>query len=102
MEYGTKLSLDGFLRISRGIKETTQKVIVTHNSSKIDETSYCQNLGSDDVIVTGSTDLSFVIKLTSEVDMIRTLVSNIGKVILKNIAVNEVLSIGDYDVISCY
>ena len=37
MEYGNKLSPEGSVRTSHGIKGTRQKVIVTHNPSKIDQ-----------------------------------------------------------------
>ena len=36
MEYGTKLNPEHLLQTSHGIKGTGQKVIVTHNPSKID------------------------------------------------------------------
>ena len=36
MEYGTKSNPEHSLRTSHGIKETRQKVIVTHNPSEID------------------------------------------------------------------
>ena len=64
------------------------------------------NLGSDDVIVPGMANLSFNIKLSCTVDPNRTLVSNIGRAIIKKLAVkfegNEILSIDDYDIFTCY
>ena len=64
------------------------------------------NLGSDDVIIPGMANLSFSIELTSTTDLNRTLVSNIGRAIIKKLAVkfegNEILSIDNYDVFPCY
>ena len=51
-------------------------------------------------------NLSFNIELTSTADPNRTLVSNIGRPIIKKLAVkferNEILSIDNYDVFACY
>ena len=64
------------------------------------------NLGNDDVIIPGTANLSFNIELTSTADPNRTLVSNIGRVIVKKLAVkfegNKVLIIDNYDVFVCY
>ena len=50
--------------------------------------------------------LSFNIELTSAIDVNRTLVSNIGRAIVKKLAVkfegNEITSIDDYDIFACY
>ena len=94
----------------KGIKGTRQKVIVTHNPSEIDQAQELlvrfPNLGSDDVIIRGMVNLSFNIELTSAIDANRTLVSNIGRAILKKLAVkfegNEIMSIDDFDVFACY
>ena len=110
IEYGNKLNPERSLRKAKGIKGTRQKVIVTHNPSEIDQNQMLEvrfpNLGSDDVIVPGTTNLSFNISLTSATDPNRTLVSNIGRAIVKKLAVkfegNEVLSIDDYDIFACY
>ena len=57
MEYGNKLNPEHSLSTAKGIKGTRQKVIVTHNLSKIDQAQLLlvmfPNLGSDDVIVPG-------------------------------------------------
>ena len=98
------------LRTSKGIKGTRQKVIVTHKPSEIDQVQELlvrfPNLGSDDVIILGMANLSFNIELTSAVDTNRTLVSNIGRAIVKKLAVkfegNEIMSIDDFDVFACY
>ena len=64
------------------------------------------NLGSDDIIIPGTAKLSFNIELTSTVDTNRTLVSNIGRAIVKKQAVkferNEIMSVDDFDVFTCY
>ena len=98
------------LRTPKGIKGTRQKVIVTHNPSEIDQAQELlvrfPNLGSDDVIIPGMANLSFNIELTSAVDANRTLVSNIGRAIIKKLAVkfegNEIMSVDDFDMLACY
>ena len=64
------------------------------------------NLGSDDVIISGTANLSFNIELTSTAGLKRTLVSNIGRAIIKKLAVkfegNEIMSIDDYDIFTCH
>ena len=110
IRYRTKLNPEHSLQKPKGIKGTRQKVIVTHNPSEIDQNQMLMvrlpNLGSDDVIIPGTANLSFNIKLDSTADKNRTLVSNIGRAIVKKLAVkfegNEILSIGDYDVFACY
>ena len=110
MEYGNKLNPEPSLQTSHGIKGTRQKVIVTHNSSEIDQNQLLlvrfPNLGSDDVIVPGMTNLSFNIELSSTADLKRTLMSNVGRAIVKKLAVkfegNEILSIDDFDIFACY
>ena len=63
-------------------------------------------MGSDDVIIPETANLSFNIELTSAVDTNRTLVSNIGRAIIKKLAVkfegNEIMSVDDFDVFACY
>ena len=94
----------------KGIKGIRQKVIVTHNPSEIDQAQELlvrfSNLISDDVIIPGAANLSFNFALTSAVDANRTLVSNIGRAIIKKLAVkfeeNEIMSIDDFDVLACY
>ena len=110
MEYGKRLNPECSLRTPKGIKGTRQKVIVTHNPSEIDQAQELlvrfPNLGSDDVIVPGTANLSFNTELTSTIDTNRTLVSNIGRAIIKKLAVkfevNEIMSIDDFDVFACY
>ena len=90
MECRKRLNPERSLRTPNGIKGTRQKVIVTHNPSEIDQAQELlvrfPNLGSDDVIIPGTANLSFNIELTSTVDANRTLVSNIGRAIIKKIS----------------
>ena len=109
-KYGKRLNPEHSLRTAKGIKGTRQNVIVTHNPSELDQAQLLlvrfPNLGSDDVIVPGTANLSFNIELTSTVDANRTLVSNIGRAIFKTLAVkfegNEILSIDNFDIFACY
>ena len=110
MEYGKQLNPERSLRTPKGIKGTRQKVIVTHNPSEIDQNQELlvrfPNLGSDDVIIPRTANFSFNIELSSTADLNRTLVSNIGRAIVKKLAVkfegNEIMSIDDYDIFTCY
>ena len=110
MEYGKRLNPERSLRTPKGIKGTRQKVIVTHNPSEADQAQLLEvkfpNLGSDDVIISGMVNLSFNIELSSTTDPKRMLVSNIGRAIVKKLAVkfegNEIMSIDDYDIFACY
>ena len=58
------------------------------------------NLGSDDVIIPETANLSFNIELTSTTDPNRTLV--IIKILAVKFEGNEILSIDNYDVFACY
>ena len=64
------------------------------------------NLGSDDAIIPGTANLSFNIELSSTADPNRTLVSNVGRAIVKKLAVkfegNEILNIDNFHVFACY
>ena len=110
MEYGKRLNPERSLRTPKGIKGTRQKVIVTHNPSEIGQAQELlvrfPNLGSDDAIIPGTANLSFNIELTSTVDPNRILVSNIGRAIIKKLAVkfegNEIMSVDDFDIFACY
>ena len=51
-------------------------------------------------------NLSFNIELSSTADANRTLISNIGRAIIKKLAVkfegNKIMSIDDFDIFACY
>ena len=110
MEYGKRLNPERSLRTRKGIKGTKQKVIITHNPSEINQAQELlvrfPNLGSDDVIIPEMAKLSFNVELTSAVDVNRTLMSNIGRAIIKELAVkfegNEIMSVDNFDVFACY
>ena len=110
MEYGNKLNPECSLRTPHGIKGTRQKVIATHNPREIGQNQLLlvriPNLGSDDVIIPGTTNLSFNVELSSTADPKRMLVSNIGRAIVKKLAVkfegNEILSVDNFDIFACY
>ena len=110
MEYANKLNPEHSLRTAKGIKGTRQKVIVTHNPSEIDQAQLLlvrfPDLGNDDIIIPGTAILSFNIELSATTDPKRTLVSNIGRAIIKKLAVkfegNEILSVDDFDIFACY
>ena len=110
MEYGKRLNPERSLRTPKGIKGTRQKVIVIHNPSECDQNQDLlvrfPNLGSDDVIIPGTANLSFNIELTSTIDANRTLVSNVGRAIVKKLAVkfegNQIMSVDDFDIFACY
>ena len=110
MECGKRLNPERSLRTPKGIKGTRQKVVVTHNPSEIDQAQELlvrfPNFSSDDIIIPGTENLSFNIELSSTVDANRTLVSNIGRAIIKKLAVkfeeNEIMSVDDFDVLACY
>ena len=88
MEYGKRLNPERSLKTLKGIEGIRQKVTVTHNPSMIDQNQDLlvrfPNFGSDDVIIPGTGNLSFNFELTSTADPNRTLVSNIGRAIIKN------------------
>ena len=110
MEYGNKSNPEHSLRMPKGIKETRQKVIITHNPSEIDQAQLLEvkfpNLGSDDVIIPGMMNLSFNIELTSTTDPKKTLVSNINRAIFKKLAIkfegNDIMSVDDFGILACY
>ena len=65
--------------------------MVTHNPSEIYQNQLLlvrlPNLGSDDIIVPGMVNLSFNFELSSTADPKRTFMNNIGRAIVKNLAV---------------
>ena len=87
-----------------------QKVIITYNPSEIDQNQSLlvrfPNLGSDAVTIPGMMNLSCNTELSLTVDPKRALVSNIGRAIVKKLAVkfegNEILSMDHFNVFACY
>ena len=86
--YGNKLNPNRKVKTPRGIKGLRQTVVLTNNPSTISEnetlTVRFPNLGSSDVIVPGTTRLSFNIELNSDDDENRTMVTNLGRVVVNN------------------
>ena len=107
--YGKKLNPYRRLRDPLEVKAVRQSVVVTNNPAAIDQNQqllvHFPNLGSNVVVVPGSARLAFTISLTST-DANRTLVQNIGRVVVKKLTIkssgNEVMSIDDSDVYYCY
>ena len=105
-----KLNPTRSLRTLHGIKGRRQKVITTHKPSEIAQNHTLAirfpDLGSNDVIVPGTANLSFNIELSSKADPKRTLVSNIRRTIVKELANkfdgNVILEVDDFDVFACY
>ena len=62
------------------------------------------SIRNDDMIVPGMANHSFNIELTSTIDVNRTLVSHIGRAIVKKLKFegNEIMSVDDFDVFACY
>ena len=87
-----------------------QHVVLTHNPSSIEPGQTLQvrfpNLGEHDVIAPGSFFISFALNLKGKKDEARSVVSNIGRKIIKTFKIyfegNEVLSINNYDEIKTY
>ena len=96
--------------MTRGVKGSRQKVIVTHNPSEIDQNELVlvrlPNLGSDNIIIPRMANLSFNIELSLIADPKRMLVSNVGRAIVKMLAVkfegNEIFSVDNFDMFACY
>ena len=105
-----KLNPECSLRMTRGMKRTRRKIIVTHNHSETDQSQLLLvrflNLSSDDVIVPGTANLFFNTELSLMADSNRTNASNIGRAIVKKLAVkfegNEILGVDDFDLFACY
>ena len=63
MEYGNKLSPKHSLRMAHRIKETRQKIIITHNPSEVDQNQLLvkfSNLDNNDIKVPGMANLLLV------------------------------------------
>ena len=107
--YGRRLNPFRKYRDPFGVKAIRQSVVITNNPSSIDQNQQLlvrfPNLGSNDLIVPGTTRLSFTIALTST-DANRTLVQNIGRAAVRKTTIrisgNEVMSLEDSDVYHCY
>lgn len=109
-EFGHKLNPYRKLRTPRGIKGTRRTLYNTHVPSTIDQggilTVRFPDLGKNDVIVPGTSKLSFKITLNSETDANRTLVNNLGRAIVSKLEVKlegqSVFTLNDSDIFLCY
>ena len=113
-EYGYKLDPYRQLRKARGVDAKRQRVRNSHTPSHADQNNEIivqfPNLGRDDVIVPGSSKLSFKVNLTSATggnqDVNRTIVNNLGRAIVSKIDVKlegeSVFTLEDADVFTCY
>jgi hypothetical protein len=109
-EYGNKLDPYRELRTSRGIKGERRTFYVGHTPSTITPGVELEvrfpDLGKNDVIVPGTSKLSFKIDLTSATDANRSIVNNLGRAIVSKIVVNlegrEVYSLAGSDIFGCY
>ena len=108
--YGNKLDPYRKIREPRGVKGIRQSVVITNNPSTIDENQQLlvrfPNLGSNDVIVPGTTRLAFEIDINSTDDDNATIYQNIGRAIVKKTTIrisgNEIMSIDDSNIYYCY
>ena len=84
-KFGRKLNPYRCLRAPLGVKGVRQSVVITNNTSTIDQNQQLlvrfPNLGAH-VIVPGTARLAFRITLNSE-DANRTVVQNLGRAIVK-------------------
>ena len=108
--FGTTLDPHRRLKEPLGVKGNRQSIVITNNPSSIDQNQILNvrfpNLGTNDVIVSGTTRLPFNIELESADDPNRTIVSNLGRAIIKKISVKlegrEVLSLNNADIFFLY
>ena len=109
MEVGDKLNPQRSYRKGFALKRLRQHIIKTNNPSTIgpDEllTVCFQDLKGNQVIIPGTTKLTFNISLAS-IDVNGTLVKNLGRNIIRKLIVklegNEIISIDDYDILYSY
>ena len=112
-EYGYKLNPYRQLRKPRGIKGVRRTIRNTHVPSTIDQggilTVRFPNLGKNDVIVPGTSRLSFKVDLNSSggsADANRTIVNNLGRAIVSKVEVKlegqSIYTLNDADVFLCY
>ena len=109
MEVGDKINRQRSYRKGFSVKGIRQHIIKTNNPSTIgpDEllTVHFPDLKENQVIIPGTTKLTFNISLTGT-DVNRTLVQNLGRNIIRKLFVklegNEIISTDDYDILYSY
>jgi hypothetical protein len=108
-QYGRKLNPYRFAREPLGVNGVRESVVFTNDPSTIDQFQHLlvnlSTLAENEVIVPGTTRLSFEISLTL-IDSNRTLVNNFGRAIVKKMTIKihsqEVMSVYHADVFYCY
>ena len=109
-EYGYKLNPHRKLRKQKGIKGIRRTLFNTHVPSTIDQSGILAvrfpDLGTNDVIVPGTSKLSFKIQLNSDDDANRTIVNNLGRAIVSKLEVKlegrSIYTLDSSDVFLCY
>ena len=109
-EYGHKFDPHRKLRKQKGIKGIRRTLFNTHVPSTIDHTGILAvrfpDLGKEDVIVPGTSKLSFKIQLNSDTDANRTIVNNLGRAIVSKLEFKlegrSIFTLDDSDVFLCY
>ena len=109
-EYGYKLNPNRKLRKQKGIKGMRRTLFNTHVPSTIDQGGILAvrfpDLGTNDVIVPGTSKLSFKIQLNSGADANRTIVNNLGRAIVSKLEVKlegrSIFTLDSSDVFLCY
>ena len=109
-EYGYKLNPHRKLRKQKGIKGMRRTLFNTHVPSTIDQGGILAvrfpDLGPNDVIVPGTSKLSFKIQLNSDDDANRTIVNNLGRAIVSKLEVKlrgrSIFILDSSDVFLCY
>ena len=109
-EYGYKLNPHRKLRKQKGIKGMRRTLFNTHVPSTIDQSGILAvrfpDLGTNDVIVPGTSKLSFKIQLNSDDDANRTIVNNLGRAIVSKLEVKlegrSIYTLDSSDVFLCY
>ena len=109
MEVDDKLNLQRSYRKGFALKGNHVHIIKTNNPSTIRPnellTVHFPNLKENQVIIPGTTKLTFNISLAGT-DANRTLVKNLGRNIIRKLVVklegNEIISIDDYDILYSY
>ena len=109
-EYGYKLNPHRKLRKQKGIKGMRRTLFNTHVPSTIDQGGILAvrfpDLGTNDVIVPGTSKLSFKIQLNADNDANRTIVNNLGRAIVSKLEVKlegrSIFTLDSSDVFLCY
>ena len=109
-EYGYKLNPHRKLRKQKGIKGMRRTLFNTHVPSTIDQSGILAvrfpDLGTNDVIVPGTSKLSFKIQLNSDTDANRTIVNNLGRAIVSKLEVKlegrSIYTLDSSNVFLCY